>query len=176
MSTINPIIEGCPSDQPMEVPHYVLDVRNLAIKLNGEKPQTKIFNLIAGTKEEGLKTEIRDRYEQACKISGVAPWGQPRERIRIPKTKISKQKSMTHKKLDSKQFNSFIDTEHQKAPESTGGAKKTRSIDQIMLSAEEELKELIEIAKTEGEDVYYELIDLKKAELALIYNYIAKHK
>lgn len=95
--------------------------------------------------------------------------------LESPKTKISKQKTMTYKKVSSKQFNSFIDTEYEKAPESSTWGKQYRSIGQIMLSAQKDLRELIEIAKIAGVDVYYELIDLKKAELALIYNYI-KHR
>ncbi len=174
MSNINPIIESSLSVPPMEVPQYVLDVRKLAIKLNGKKPKTKIFNSIVGTKEDGLKTELRDKYEKACKISGAAPFGQIRKRIRIPKTKISKQKTMTHKKIKSKQFNSLIDTDSKKTPESSTWGKKYRSIGQIMLSAQKDLKELIEISKIADQDVYFELIELKKKELGIIYNYIKR--
>lgn len=92
--------------------------------------------------------------------------------MKVPKTKISKQKTLSYKRISHKAFNSFIDTEYEKPPESSTWGKKHRSIGQIMLSAEKDLKELIEIAKIAGKDVYYELIDLKKQQLEVIYNYI----
>ena len=174
---MNPIIEGYPSEQPMEVPHYVLDVRKLAEKLNGEKPQTKIFNLIAGTKEEGLKTEIRDRYEKACKISGVAPWGQIRERIRIPKTKISKQKSMTHKKISREQFNSFIDGGRGNQLIVQNRAIKQRNWRTVRSVAEDGMRKVIKMLKNapkEEKVILKELLDLKEKEYGLICNYMAK--
>ncbi len=75
-----------------------------------------------------------------------------------------------NQKISPEQFSSFIDQEYKK-PE----VKKIKNIHDFKKSAEVDLMELIEKAKTEDEDVWYELIDLKKKELAIIYNYI-KHR
>ncbi len=98
------------------------------------------------------------------------------ERSKFPKTKISKQKTLSYKKISDKKFMSFINTEYEKAPESSPEAPKIINMYSIMQSVETDLKELIELSKIEDEDVYYGLIDLKEKELGLIYNYIKKNR
>lgn len=105
------------------------------------------------------------------------------KRKKIPKTKLSKQKKMSYTKINPKAFMSLIDTSYEKSPESSVEVVKMRNTYGFLLSAENDLKELIELAKiASGEDdlvmadFFYELMELKQKELELIYNYRANKR
>lgn len=103
------------------------------------------------------------------------------EKIKVPKTKISKQKTMAYKKVSPKQFNSFIDTEHPKPAESPLEVTRSTPIGKMGDIAIRDFRNLIELAKSasrdqnsEMADLFYELKELKEKEIGLIYNYITK--
>ena len=86
---------------------------------------------------------------------------------------------MGSKKVSPKQFNSFINTEHQVPAESALEVTTSTSIGKMGDCAIRDCRNLIELAKSASKeqdsalaDLFYELKELKEQEIGLIYNYI----
>ena len=86
---------------------------------------------------------------------------------------------MESEKISPKQFNSFINTEHQVPAESALKVTTSTSIGKMGDRAIRDFRHLIELAKSASRnenspmaDLFYELKELKEQEIGLIYNYI----
>lgn len=174
MSTINPIIEGCPSVSPMEVPQYVLDVRKKIIQDVAIRVVERI------EKKKPLKKPHKKSASPAKAVKSVKGVSKSSPRMR----------RVVHKPFKGI-VNGFHCNDHPKADTAPGwhqgNGKNILVMEQIMHFAEVSLKNLINLAKLEVEKeqlgnvrnvtnvtVLYNLIELKKKEMGIIYNYIKR--
>ena len=84
--------------------------------------------------------------------------------------------------VSSEAFLKFIDRKLPEVPKNVPEVTRSTSINKIMKDAEQDFKNLIELAKSaSGEqnspmaDLFYELKELKEKEIGIIYNYITKN-